>query len=325
MKNVPNNSQNSIGAKSNIGKATSLPCLYRVIAHENNEKECKNYVPNIENSPPSRSPPSSRRESAYILAESVEKVSRIYGIERLGFLTLTFKDHVTDAKEAQKRLGSLIRGVIKPRYHDYISVFERQKSGRIHFHLLVAMAEDIRTGVDFDAIKNRNYKSAGKYLRSEWKFWRDTAHKYRFGRTELLPVISSAEAIKYYVGKYISKSLKGSDDSGYLDKRVKLVRYSKGSKAGNTRFRFISRGSSLWRQSVGLFAKLVEQRYGTVVDDLEVITHFMGKSWAYKYKGFILSISDFIEMFPDSVPSYVIEDLVLDKFNLGRAIKLLNT
>ena len=321
MKNVPNNIQNSLGAENLTGGGQTLPCLYRAIAIENAEKECNTYIQTTEE----RAFTPARQRSAHVLAGSVEKAANIYGIERLGFLTLTFKQHITEAKEAQKRLSSLIINVIKPRYHDYISVFERQKSGRIHFHLLVAMSEDIRTGVDFDAIKNRNYKSAGKYLRSEWKFWRDTAHKYGFGRTELLPVISGSEAIKYYVGKYISKSLQGSDESGYSDKGVKLVRYSKGIKIGNTKFRFLSDGSKKWRRSVSLFARLVEQHYETVVDDLEVITHFMGKSWVHKYKGFILAISDFIEVFPDDVPSYVIEELVLDKFNLDRAIKLLNT
>lgn len=314
---MPNNSQNSIGAKSNIGEAKSLPCLYSRIALENTEKECNNYVP----STPEIAFTPTRKRTAYILAESVENISKVYGIERLGFLTLTFKDHVIEAREAQKRLGSLIRNIIKPRYHDYISVFERQKSARIHYHLLVPMSQDIRTGVDFDAIKNRNYKSAGRHLRGEWKFWRDTAHKYRFGRTELLPVISGAEAIKYYVGKYISKSLEGSGESGYPDKNVKLVRYSKGIKIGNTNFTFISDNATRWRKAVALFSRLVEAHYGTVVDSMDVLSHFMGKRWAHKYKGYILAISDFIDIFPADIPSYIVEELVMDKFDISLAIE----
>jgi hypothetical protein len=56
-------------------------------------------------------------------------------------------------------------------------------SGRIHYHLLVVMAQDIPTGFDFAAVKGGDYRSASEYLRKEWKFWRETAPKYGFGRT----------------------------------------------------------------------------------------------------------------------------------------------
>ncbi|MHB8522644.1 MAG: hypothetical protein ACYDH9_18050 [Limisphaerales bacterium] len=39
-------------------------------------------------------------------------------------------------------------GVLRHRYKEYIIVSERMDSGRIHYHLLVVMAEDIRSGFD---------------------------------------------------------------------------------------------------------------------------------------------------------------------------------
>ena len=62
----------------------------------------------------------------------------LYGIERLGFLTLTFADHVTDAREAQRRFHSLATHVLNTRYRArWIRVLERHESGRIHYHLIV--------------------------------------------------------------------------------------------------------------------------------------------------------------------------------------------
>jgi hypothetical protein len=51
------------------------------------------------------------------------------------------------------------------------------------------------------------YRSASDYLRREWKFWRVTAPKYGFGRTELLPIKRTAEGVASYVAKYIAKHI----------------------------------------------------------------------------------------------------------------------
>ena len=86
------------------------------------------------------------RKAASALGWNVFALAQKHGLENLGFLTLTFKDHVLDVKEAQRRLNSLLTHIIKPRYQDYIGVLERQKSGRIHYHLLVVIGFDIPPG-----------------------------------------------------------------------------------------------------------------------------------------------------------------------------------
>ena len=101
------------------------------------------------------------------MSESVQKLCRLTGIDRVAFLTLTFADHITDPREAQKRLNSLLSHVVKPRYGEYTGVLERQKSGRIHYHLLVTMPFDCRSGADFDAFSRHDYRSASKALRNE--------------------------------------------------------------------------------------------------------------------------------------------------------------
>ena len=118
------------------------------------------------------------RKAASALGWNVFALAQKHGLENLGFLTLTFKDHVLDVKEAQRRLNSLLTHIIKPRYQDYIGVLERQKSGRIHYHLLVVIGFDIRTGFDFAAVDAKDYSSANPALRAEWAFWRKTAPAY---------------------------------------------------------------------------------------------------------------------------------------------------
>ena len=141
------------------------------------------------------------KRTAFMVAYEIECLVKEFGIERIGFFTLTFKDHVTDLREAQERFRSLRAHVIVKRYRRAIGVWERHKSRRIHFHLIVVLDKDILSGADFAAFKRKDYRSANSALRAEWAFWRVTCPKYRFGRHELMPVKSNAEGISRYVGK----------------------------------------------------------------------------------------------------------------------------
>lgn len=203
-----------------------------------------------------------------------------HGIERIGFLTLTFRDHVLDPKEAQRRLNSLTTGVLRQRYGEHIRVFERQKSGRIHYHLLVAMQADVRTGVDFDQIARGDYRSAPEALRREWAFWRATAKGYGFGRTELLPVKSSTEAIGRYVGKYIGKHLAAREAR---DRRVRLVSYS-GEKVAGTNFAWVSPGATEWRRKTGAFIGMLHET--GAIEELSTAAMYKrwGPRWAHYWR-----------------------------------------
>lgn len=107
----------------------------------------------------------SHKKSAYALELNVKSFIEKFGINHVGFLTLTFKDHVTDAKEAQRRFNSLRTNFLKKHYPNYIRVIERTKTGRIHYHLIVSVNEDIRRGLNFQEIAKRNYKSANLSIR----------------------------------------------------------------------------------------------------------------------------------------------------------------
>lgn len=237
-----------------------------------------------------------QKKTASILALSVQGLTEKFGIERISMLTLTFKDHVTCRKEASRRFNSLVSNVIKKRYHEYVGVIERQKSGRLHYHIVLVHDCDVRGNLDFEALKNRDYRSANDALRREWAFWRRTAPKYNFGRTELLPAKSTAKALAYYIGKYISKDIesraigKVCNKQNFDDKGARLVRYSNGARAGNTRFMFVSKGSELWRKKVALFAQIVSETTGSDVKSIDDLSSVCGKRWAYKNHEFICSL-----------------------------------
>jgi Arc/MetJ-type ribon-helix-helix transcriptional regulator len=215
------------------------------------------------------------KKTAFALKVNVLWLIERYGLERIGFLTLTFARLIVSYKEAQKALHSLMTGVLKARYPEYIIVMERMTSGRIHYHLLVVMAQDIRTGFDFGAVKRGDYRSASEYLRKEWRFWRETTPKYGFGRTELLPIKKKAEGVAKYVGKYVGKHI---GQRLAEDKGARLVRYSKGTNRVTTRFSWVSPGAMMWRAKLGAFCGMLNLNSDNYQ---EFLREWFGRDWVY--------------------------------------------
>lgn len=164
---------------------------------------------------------------------------RKWGLEKLGMLTLGFEDPAPKTiKEASRRFNSLASNAkFSRRYQAWIAVIERApKTGRLHFHLVVVMSGDIRTGFDHEAIKRKDYSSAGKLLRDEWAFLRKNVIKYGFGGyVQLLPVRTDVDSFAGYLAKYLVKQF----GSRRGDKGARLVRYSKGWKTVHGRFSWI--------------------------------------------------------------------------------------
>ncbi len=235
---------------------------------------------------------SGHRKVANALSWNVAHLCQKYGTHRVGFLTLTFADHVICAREASRRFNSLASNVLRPRYAHFIRVLERQKSGRIHYHLLVVLKDDIRTGADFDAFADRNYKSANSALRLEWAFWRKTSPVYRFGRTELMPIRSDADALGLYVGKYIGKHIGFRLEE---DKGVRLVSYSGDARMATSKHMLIGKYPDQWRAKVATFCRIVEGWKVTVnpharVRNMDDLAFELGPKWAYKWREFICSL-----------------------------------
>ncbi len=230
------------------------------------------------------------KKVAAALAWNVAHLCQKYGTEKVGFLTLTFADHVTDVREASRRFNSLASNVLKKRYGHFIRVLERQKSGRIHYHLLVVLPDDIRTGADFDefAKGKGHYQSSNNHLRREWAFWRKTACFYGFGRTELMPIRSDAAALGQYVGKYIGKHIGQREER---DKGARLVSYSGDARMATSKHSTVTIRPDQWRAKVLTFSRLVASwKPHARIRSMDDLSFHLGKRWAYHWRDFILDL-----------------------------------
>jgi hypothetical protein len=202
----------------------------------------------------------SHMRMSYVIAHEIQHLAKIYGIDRLGFLTLTFADHVTQIREAQRRFNSLATHVLKARYERCIGVWERQQSRRLHIHLIVVLPSDIRSGFRFADLHEKQgrarYASASKPLKSEWNFWRATAKRYRFGRTELLPVKSSADGIAFYVGKYLGKHIAQRVQGDKKARLVTFIGYKAGTRSASANFGWNNERAKLWRLKCAEFCRV---------------------------------------------------------------------
>lgn len=289
----------------------SLPCLYSNNSTDKGEKARQ--LSEMEGGGVGKELPAfnqlsgAHKKTAHALCIEIQALASRFGLERLGFLTLTFADNVQTFKEAAKRFNSLATHVLKVRYPNSIRIAERQKSGRWHFHLVVVLPVDIRSGVDFAAFERGDYQTAPPALRAEWAFWRKTAPEYGFGRTELLPVRSTAEGIARYVGGYVSKHITKREAR---DKGVRVVGYV-GFKAGDRKacsvFSWAEKGGRAWRAKLAEFAR----RQG--VRTMEELKWLFGPQWAFHLQQEIARI-------PLSECVGIQEDFqsASDAFNAGR-------
>ena len=224
--------------------------------------------------------PAAVKRTAFALQVNVEAAVERWTLERTGFLTLTFADHVTDPKEAQRRMNSLTTHVLKPRYGEAIRVIERQDSGRIHYHLLVKIGADIRTGFDFAAVKKKDYRSAGPAVRAEWAFWRRTAKLYGFGRTELLPIISTAAAVGRYVSGYIAKHFTAREER---DKGVRLVSYI-GPRVATVKFAWAGPRGMRWRRGLEALVRALAAAGQIDAASTDAMRRRYGRRWAWDWR-----------------------------------------
>ncbi|WP_308185192.1 rolling circle replication-associated protein [Neisseria polysaccharea] len=177
-------------------KRAALPCLNSNNCIENaNSGEIKQLPSQYENRKAGtlNEFSTSYKKSTTALEMNVKAFIEAFGLNKVGFLTLTFADDVTDPKEAQRRFHSLRTNFLKRHFPEYVCVYERTKKGRIHFHLIVNTRVNIRRCLNFREIAAGRYSSANPALRQLWALLRENVHKYGFGRTELLPVKTNSK------------------------------------------------------------------------------------------------------------------------------------
>lgn len=226
------------------------------------------------------------KKQAYILNENCKRFIDIHGLSNVGFLTLTFPDNVTDPAEARRRFWNMRKCLLSKFFGDWILVKERQNRGAWHYHILVDCHCDIRTGIDFNEIENGKYGSASERLRALWSLLRNRLPRYGFGRSELLPIKSSSEAVARYVGKYISKHIGARKDQ---DKGVRLVSYSSNQVKSSVKLAWNTEGGKEWRRKLKTFATK------TKCYDLKALKLTFGRSWAYHLAGYIEMVDSLTE------------------------------
>lgn len=258
-----------------------LPSLYSNICTEQSEERTADAIAGLISllSP-------YHKKAAETLHVNVERlIKEAESLAHVGFMTLTFKENITDNQEASRRFKSLNTHFLAtdPRFGLKIVVKEPQKRGAWHFHLIIQLTCDIRTGVDFEALAAGDYRSAGPELRQLWRDLRDACERYGFGRSELLPVRSNAQAMAYYLGKYISK---GIGQRSPEQKGVRLVNYSRGWLRSSPKFAWNTANSALWRKKLQAFATF------TGCSCMSELADKLGPNWAYRYLDDIILIPE---------------------------------
>ncbi|MAD54016.1 rolling circle replication-associated protein [Idiomarina sp. UBA3162] len=244
----------------------SLPCL-----NKNNSIE---------------SLPSNVKKQVFALTLNTEYFIDTFGINSVGFLTLTFKEPIDKPKEANRRFNSFSSNFLRKHTVSWIKVQERHLSGRIHFHLLIAVDSDIRSGFDFDAVRKRNYSSVPAELKRLWKLFRENCPKYGFGRHQLEPVRSTAEGMAKYLSKYLTKDMGKRYPN---DKGARLVSYGKYSRIASSRFSWVSDGARLFRMKLALFVHSVANDLG-VEPSFESMKSALGDKWMRNHRHQIIGI-----------------------------------
>lgn len=279
---VADDAQEAGGARPE-GAASPLPCLS---SHNSIGTEHKqNVLTGV------------HKRSAHVLYAEVKQLAEDYGLACLGFLTLTFPRVLRSLENANRIFNSALTNLIRPRYECGIIDLERHLSGGIHFHLVVATKNDMRSGFDFNRydeilreIKNGSRKAfrapevgANAFLTAEWAFLRERLPRYGFGRSEFLPVRSNAEGIARYVGKYISKHIGNRKPE---DKGARLVRYfgyRPGQRVAGPAFHWHNDNSWLWRMKLKQWAT----RKG--FKDTDEIKALWGPRWCFLLQNEILA------------------------------------
>lgn len=180
----------------------------------------------------------------FALEENAKAFIQRWG-SRVGFLTLTFADDVQCGREASRRFNSL-RTNYPALFSEYICVQERQKSGRIHYHILVVCPFSWPSNFPFAEVARRQYAGVPKRIRTFWRRLILRVKNFGFGRTELMPVFSVGAGV--YLAKYLTKG-----ERHPLDKGVRLVRYSsRVDRVVSSRFSWITPRAVLFSATLWL-------------------------------------------------------------------------
>lgn len=244
------------------------------------------------------------KKSVYVFQENIAGFVQHFGVEKCGFLTLTFSDDVFDVREASRRFNSFRTNFLSKHFCGYIGVYERTKRGIVHFHFVVACKANIAEGFDHEAVKRNVYtkNTRNAHIAALWKLLRDNLQKYGFGLQHQLVPVKSRDGIAKYLSKYITKGLENRTrgDKGF---RFTRSSHDKGCrwKRANHKFSWVGDNAGHWRKALahwvtqksdvyrsafyaatGFLVSVDEQNYA------DIFKVFHGADWCHRHRDAIL-------------------------------------
>lgn len=250
----------------------------------------------------------SHRKTAYALKENVGSIVREAGVQNCVFFTPTLANKdgsPPDPTRAQACWRKMEKIIGEEFPGGGVRILERGgRTLRLHYHVLLDVKCDVRTGYDFQgsrAAQERSkrakwalHPSANENLVKVEGTLRAVARRAGFGQIfHCEPVRSETEAIKAYLSKYICKHVgqrlvadKGRRLVGYFGDAVghrdlpsatafafggSLVERVNGQRRPNWRNGF----AWLWRQKAGKYFK----RLG--IDSMDTAKEKFGPKWAH--------------------------------------------
>lgn len=288
-------SQLLCGGDGEVPEGDSLPCLYSNNAiqtfPDSLRIDCIKALCGILS-------PYHKRQAETLFLNVSRLISLAPSVGHIGFFTITTKDNVSDHAEFRRRWNSFRTNYFSksPNFKNWIATYERQGAKAKfawHLHILVILPYDIRTGIDFDQIRKRNYISASPFLRALWRELRGKLPAYNFGRHELLPIMSNADGMARYMGKYISKHLGNREER---DKGKRLIASDKGWIKNSCKFAWNTDGAKEWRRKTAKFARILG------CCDFDDMYTKLGPNWAYKHVDSIYNIDEFSYELNKGVP-----------------------
>ena len=286
-----------------------LPCLSD---HNGDKKWSKNGKATRKQT--TSTPKSKVYKTKKSLTQNCNYFAKLYGIERLGLFTATFKENLTDGKEASRRWKNLNDTYRRAKKWKLLArVAETQARGAIHYHCLVLLEEDIRTGFDFEAheecmnhkhgtneykkLNKRRTASASRYLRHLWAYGRQKAQSHGFGRCSLEP-IRYPNNLGNYLGKYLCKEFEVTERGGSrMEARVRKISYGKHRKPYSSNFSWLNGNGGLWRK------RLVEWSAYRGFHSTDHIASRYGPRWSYHLYGEIMFDTVRMQREADGLPS----------------------
>jgi len=248
-----------------------------------------------------------QKKTAETLYLELELLPGHVGIERLLIITLTFADPLPSRGCREAAWLKIRKHLLQKLFQFGVTISDRSRSGRPHFHVVVVGAEgvDFRTGFDFgawDASRAAESKwhdsghtdhtaetrwramtakyaaSAPSALRAEWYELSEAGGKFGFGRINAMPVKDPIAYARYLAG-CITDGIRMDHPE---DRGIHRVRYwGNFPRKVSPHFYRTTKGATRWRGQVSFCARVLG------FDDQGDFKKCFGPRWFIFLKGII--------------------------------------